>query len=147
MHPVFPFDLAAQDAISRAESDPEQAAEALRLVAACLRRGEALPANLAEYLAGAIEASMSKPQARRAAALCNELHLTAQNRRPAAYWLEVGAYMTDLIEAGASQNAAATAAAVDFGIGEPTAVRYLRQYREAMRAAEAVERLEAGRTD
>ncbi|SDU39205.1 hypothetical protein [Geopseudomonas guangdongensis] len=143
MHPVFPFDLAAQDAISRAESDPEQAAEALRLVAACLRRGEALPANLAEYLAGAIEASMGKPQARRAAALCNELHLTAQNRRPAAYWPEVGAYMTDLIEAGASQNAAA----VNFRIGEPTAVRYLRQYREAMRAAEAVERLEAGRTD
>lgn len=140
--PFFPFCVASQEAIARAASDPEQAAEVLRLAAAYMRRGEALPANLADYLACAIEASMGKPRGHRSGALLEELNLKTRNRRPAAYWLEVGAFMADLTDSGASINTAATEAAIKFNIGEKTASRYLKTYLAAMSESEAVDRAE-----
>lgn len=87
-------DFEAMDAIDRAESDREQAANVLLIAAAYMRRGEALPSHLAEYLAGAIEASMGKPQGKRGDALLLELNLKNQNRRLVAYWRDVGEYMS-----------------------------------------------------
>lgn len=133
----FP-DLAAADAIDRAESDPEQAAEVLRLAAAYMRRGEALPYNLAEYLASAIEASMGKPESHRGGALLEELNLKARNRRPAACWQEVGEFMFWRTgfnfpdKKHTSQNTAATEAAVKFGISESTATRCYRRFVDDM---------------
>lgn len=133
------FDACADYAINRAESDPEQAAEVLRLVAAYLRRGEALPENLARYLADAIEASMSEPKARRAGALCEKLHLKARNRRPSAYWEDVGRYVSDWIGFGINPTDAQNRAAVTFDISEKTAGRYYKQYTEAMEKEAAEE--------
>lgn len=44
--------------LGKAKSDPDAARDALLIAAGYIRRGEALPGNLADHLAGAIEAAI-----------------------------------------------------------------------------------------
>ncbi len=68
-------DDVATNALARIESDPDAARDVLQIASGYIRRGEPLPGNLAEYLAGAIEAAMAKPAKFRAKALSDELGL------------------------------------------------------------------------
>ncbi len=133
------FDPQASEAIARAESDPEQAAVALRIAAGYLRRREVVPDNVADWLADAIVRAMHRPPAHRARALAVELGLAALNRRPAAHWLDVGAFMDNLIDAGANQTTAARDASNEFNVVEATAVTYYKKYRAAWEAARAID--------
>ncbi len=130
------FDVRVHDALRRADADPDAAAEALLIAADYLRRGEPLPRLLVEHLAGAIEAAMGKPAARRGSELLHELKLTARNRRPASDWLDVGAAFEQLVDDGASDTAAKTRVAADFGISETTVLSYARAYRQALALAQ-----------
>lgn len=135
-------DFEASEAINRAESDPEQAAKALLIAARYMREGKPLPDYLAEHLASAIEAAMLKPTESRGVELARELNLTAQNRRPAAYWYEVGNWMDgernpiteDEEPQKLSIEEVAFMAAEHFGISETTAARYYRQYMKEQEA-------------
>jgi len=123
------LDIAAFDAVWRADIDPEQAAEALRIAAGYLRRREPLPDDLADWLADAFESTALKPAKNRAHTLAVELRLKALNRRPKAHWFDVGAFMhRAMTRLDMSQTAAAQAAANKFGIVEATAVAYLKQF-------------------
>lgn len=127
------LDFRVSDCLQRAASSPDAAAQALLFAAEYLRAGESLPVDLVEHLAGAIEAAMVKPAASRGRALLRELKLTAENRRPAdADWYQVGIRFDELLRTGESQNASASQVAVEFGIGESTAKRLWRRYRDAI---------------
>ena len=76
------INFAVSEAIYAAPANPDKAAEVLMLTARLLRSGEPIPAQLAQYLADAFEASMVKPLEIRAKSLTLELNLTALNRRP-----------------------------------------------------------------
>lgn len=133
------IDLVAFEHICAAPSDPDEAANALLLAADYLRRREALPDNLADYLADALESAALKPAAHRADALARELHLTSGNRRPAANWLEVGEAVDAVIHSGLSLNAAKAQIAGDFGIGESTVLRYWQRWCAASEANARIE--------
>jgi hypothetical protein len=131
----FSFDVLADEAILRAESDPEQAAKFLMIAAGYMRRGEVLPENVALHLADAIEASMCKPAHSRGNALLLELNLKALNQRPKAYWWDVGEFMFMRVdfrftdeEKKLSQNEAAIEAAIEFKVSEASAVRYYKAF-------------------
>lgn len=126
------FCVLTQEALTKAEHDPQGAADALLLAAEYIRSGKPLPFPLGDYLVGAIEASMRKPPEHRNAALLAELRLTNGNRRPAADWLAVGAAMSELIDSGLSLNQAKAQLAADMNIGESTAVRMYKQYTAAV---------------
>lgn len=125
------FCVLTHEALSKAEHDPQGAADALLLAAEYIRSGKPLPFPLGDYLAGAIEASMRKPPEHRNAALLAELRLTNGNRRAAADWCEVGRAFEALIDSGLSQNQAKAQIAADMGIGETTAVRMYKQWIDA----------------
>jgi len=126
------FDARVSDALARAEYDPQGAADALLVAAEYMRAGQALPDNLARFMADAIDGSMRKPRELRAKYLLSELKLTVGNRPAAGDWLEIGATFDDLIESGISQNAASDQVAADFNISQSTAVRMWKKYTAAM---------------
>jgi hypothetical protein len=144
------FSCEVHELQSRAPSDPDAAAELLLLAAKYLRNRTPLTDDLADYLAGAIEASMRKPEPHRLNALGTELFLTTPNRRPAADWLEVGRQFDNIVDPfdpsstpAQSQNSAAAQIAADFGISEATAARYWKAYKAALEEHDRIMREEA----
>ena len=125
----FSFDAIACEAIKRSKLENQGAVDALRIAAEYLRRREALPDNLADWLADAIEASMGKPDKENGRALLLELGLTAANRRPAADWIEVSTHWDRLVSDGMSKIQARAATAAAFDIDETTVKRYVTLYR------------------
>lgn len=134
---VLHYDARLAAALSRLDRDPDGAAEALLIAAEYLRSGKQMPPALVEWLAGAFEASMAKPPAKRGAALLHDLGLRAENRRKAADWLEIGFHFDHLMRANPVQGEAAAQVAADFGISESTARRYWTQYVAAWEAHQA----------
>jgi hypothetical protein len=134
-----PIDFTGIDAINWSESHADAAADALLILAQYLRRGEAVPSELAKYLADAIEASMEKPSKARGKAFTDELHLTANNRRPVGYWLEIGQAIEELISNGHSNEIAKAKIVEKYGISEKTAANYLDRYREAINETQRIE--------
>lgn len=128
----FPFDLAAYEAVSAADSDARTAGDALRIAAGYLRRREALPPVLADWLADAFEVAVLKPQEYQTEALALELGLMALNRRRAAVrpW-EVAMFVDDE-DNGNTERQRILAAADRFGIAETTARRHLKGGREVL---------------
>lgn len=131
-------DFDAHEVLMKAESDPNEAANALRIAAQYIREGKPLPWSLAEHLAGAIEGALEKSQADRGPELLRRLKLTAGHRRPKGHYIEVGKLFQERIDAGDSQNAAALHVVSDprfIGhIEEQTAKRLWKKYRAAMDA-------------
>lgn len=127
-------DDAATDCLTRADSDPDAAKDTLLIAAGYIRRGEALPGNLAQYLAEAIEAAMAKPEKFRAKALTDELKLTAQNRRPAGYWATIGGEVETLIKEGSTRENAFSEIGEQHGISQETVKRYWKIYEPAAAA-------------
>ena len=125
------YHLDSSMALHYADSDPDEAARALLIAAEFIRAGKPLPCDLANFLAGAIEASMGKPQAYRNKAFLLELKLTSAGRRPVKtpFLNDPGERLCSYMEAGQSQNIAASQVAADFdGISESTAVRLGKKY-------------------
>jgi hypothetical protein len=122
-------DDAATDALALADSDPEAAKSVLLIASGYIRRGEALPGNLAEYLVEAIETAMAKPQKLRAKALTDELMLTANNRRPAGDWARTGGEVERRVNAGESPEKAILDLSLDTGISDRTIKRYWDKYK------------------
>jgi hypothetical protein len=82
------INFAVSEAIHAAPANADRAAEVLLLSAKLLRSGKPLPAELVDYLAGAFEASMEKPENVRVNALAMELNLKVPNRSPNPFdWL------------------------------------------------------------
>ena len=131
------FDTNAHAAINWAESHPDAARDVLLLAAGYMRRGETLPDNLAEYLCDAIELSMSKDEAgQRARSLTEELHLTALNRRPAGYFIDVGEHYQNLMDEGFTEEVAGEMTAEHFtSLGAPMSKRTAEAKRKEYRAA------------
>jgi hypothetical protein len=126
------FDAQFFDAWIRADSDPDAAASALLIVAARLRERVELTSAIVDFLAGAIEASMHRPQKSRGKALLRELKLASANRRTVkADWVEVGKAFAMLKGPGASQNSVASQVAADFNISESTATQMWKHYLKA----------------
>lgn len=121
-------DDAATAALSLSESDPEAAKDALLIAAGYIRRGEVLPGNLADNLAGAIEAAMAKPPRLRAKAFTDELRLTAKNRRPASNWISIGAEVERQIKGGKNQETAIGDVEANTDISFSTIQRYWKEY-------------------
>ncbi len=118
------LDVRGIELLGRAEANPDAAADVLLLAANYMRAGKPLPDDIAEHLAGAFEAAMSKPQKNRGPALLRELHLTAGNRRPADVdWYELGLRFDRLLAEGNSVNAVASQVGVEFGVDDSTAKR------------------------
>ncbi len=134
-----PFDFTGANDVNWSNSHPDAAADALMLVAGYLRRHEAVPSELARYLADAIEASMSKPNKIRAKVFTNNLHLTGNNRRPAGYWYDIGRDADNLIDDGKKQADAFSEIAEKYNsypqmrISEETVKKYWREYRAALK--------------
>lgn len=128
-HPdIFPFDLAAFEAVAGADSEARTAPDAMRIAAGYLRRREPLPPILADYLADAFEVAAAKSEDRQAEALALELGLMALNRRRTAVrpW-EVALFVEDA--QGPTERQRILAAADHFGIAETTARRLLKEGR------------------
>jgi hypothetical protein len=133
------FDVAAFEAVCRAESDPEAAAQAMQLAAKYIREQKPLPDTLREWIADALDDAALKPMKYRAKALTDALFLTANNRRPKGDWLGIGAEMYGLVGPGTSVNAAAELAASKYDIDVRTAKRYWRQYQKVRAEHDAIE--------
>lgn len=127
-------DETATDCLACAESDPSAASEALLIAASYIRRGEALPGNLAQFLVEAIEAAMLKPEKFRAKALTDELNLTGNARRPADDWATIGYEVEVLIQQGNTQGNAFGGVAEQYEISEETVKRYWKIYAPAAKA-------------
>lgn len=123
--------------LAKAESDPDAARDALLIAAGYIRRGDALPGNLAEHLAGAIEAAMAKPEKLRAKALTDELNLTANNARPAGDWAHIGCEAEELVRKGLTQEKAFGKISNKYDMSEITVRRYFRQCDKAQALIDA----------
>ena len=139
------FDLEFSEHMSRADRDPDAAAAALLTIAQRLRQGQLLKPDVVEYLAGAIEASMVKPQKNRGAALLREFKLTTGNRPPVNVdCLEVGRQFDASVISGKSQNQVASRLAVHYKISESTARNHWKKY---LNYLEIVDRINAEEAD
>lgn len=128
------IDLRAVDHQIMAEADPAAAAQLLLLVAEYLRKREAVPDNIADYIARAIEEAMRAPVKERSKALGDNLHLSTNNRRPAKVsYIDVGEAFDSLLEKGESKNVAKMETSILFKISESTAERRWRKYREELK--------------
>ena len=127
------FRAAVADILAKAPSDPEAAAQVLKIAAQCLRAGELMPPDLASFLADAFESAALKPDEHsRAKTLARDLHLIAGgNRRPKASYVKVAqTYERFLLVV--NKTVARSKCAEQFEIDERTVQRYLAQYnREA----------------
>ncbi len=130
-------DFEAWDTVFRAPSDSDEAANALLIAAKYIRERKPLPHGLDGYIAGAIEYSMRKDKKHRNTAFLRELHLAAENRRPAkGDWHEVGNEVEMMIDDhGYSQNKATKEVAKKHGISASTAKRW---YQKNLAAKELV---------
>lgn len=124
------FDGEAYECVRKSRFSAEEAAKALLIAAKYIRAGKPLPMDLDSWLAGAFEEAVRHP-ANIGHVLLVCLGLKANNRRKVADWLDIGPLFEEMLEAGMSQNMAATAIAADHGISESTAVRLWKKYTAA----------------
>lgn len=129
----FSFDADAQQHIQRAHVKGDDAAEALLMVAKYLRSGEPVPSNLAEYLAGAIEAAMVKDSNKRASELLIELGLKAKNRREIEDWIKIGSTVEELLDSGKAKFNAFLDVAEMYGITDKTVKKYFNKYQKTLK--------------
>ena len=127
--PRLNIDFDAMELLSRAESHPEAAAEAIRLAAKYIRREQPLPSGLKEWIANALDDAALKPAAYRAKALTDALCLTANNRRPAGNWFDIGHEFDGFMSEGKyTINSVANFIAEKHSIDPSTARRYWRKF-------------------
>lgn len=122
---IFPFDVAASEAMRGAHTTARTAADVLEIAARYLRQRKPLPPALADYLADAFETSAAKPLDNQGAVLLRELGIKAENRRPThAAPFELALFVDDKSN-GNSERQRIMAAVREFGIAETTVRRFL----------------------
>lgn len=136
------IDFEASEAVDLAPSDSNEAARALLMAAKYIREEKPLPRPLSGYLADAIEYSMHKDKDHRNTAFLRELHLEAENRRPAkARWIDVGYEVEELIEEhGYSQNKATKEVAEKRKVSASTAKRLYKVWLQAIAETQEINR-------
>jgi len=117
-------------AMDWSESDPQQAAEVLRIAAKYLRSGEKLPLALALFLADAFERAMSKASMVRGSELLINLNLKAMNKRPAANFEYVGSQLQKRIDSEIPRQRALKEVAEKYNIDKKTVQRMHKKYIE-----------------
>jgi hypothetical protein len=146
------FSIEAHDALTNAPKSSDDAAKLLLIAARHIRNQEPLPMGLAEFIADAIESSMTlQDDEERIRKFLLGLHLTSDHRRPEfTNWYEIGAAMDDELQKNDSdhrqparvrpkkitQNQAARIVSNQFGASPATVVRLYKKYKDALKAAE-----------
>lgn len=115
---ALPIEL--EKAMDLSESDPNQAAQVLRIAANYLKNQAVMPYPLALFLADAIDRAMSKASGMRASELLINLHLKSTNRRPASNFEYVGHDLQKLLDAKMQKTKAVLEVAENYFIDEKT---------------------------
>jgi hypothetical protein len=123
-------------AMDLSESDPNQAAEVLRIAAKYLRSRERMPDALAYYLADAFERAMKCASVARGSELLINLHLVVTHRRTVANFEHVGFDLERLLQSKISKGEAVLRICEKYDISESTVKRMLKKY-QAFKASEA----------
>lgn len=116
------------NALELAESDPQQAAQVLRIAASYLKKMEPLPSALAYFLGDAFERAMKKPTTARGSELLVNLHLEVTHRRPKANFEWVGGDVERLIQAKVKKGEAIIRVGETYKVSESTANRMYQDY-------------------
>lgn len=115
-------------ALELAASDPQQAAQVLRIAASYLKRLEPLPSALAYFLGDAFERAMKRPTTSRGSDLLVNLHLQVTHRRLKANFEWVGGDVERLIQAKVPKGDAISQVEETYEIGESTVKRMHQDY-------------------
>ena len=125
-----------EEAMDLSESDPNQAAEVLRIAAKYLRSGERMPYALAYYLADAFERAMNRASITRGSELLINLRLMVTHRRAAANFEYVGFDLERLLQSKLPKGEAMLRICEKYNISESTVKRMVKKY-QAFKASEA----------
>lgn len=115
-------------ALKLSESDPEQAAQVLRIAADYLINQKQLPSALAFFLGYAFEHAMKKASICRGSELLINLNLKVAHRRPKANFENVGMEVERLVYAKVPKGEAIIQAAEAYGLNESTVKRMHTKY-------------------
>jgi hypothetical protein len=145
------FSIEAFEALTNAPKSSDAAAHLLLIAARYIRNQEPLPMELAEFIADAIESSMTIPDGEeRIRKFLLGLHLTSDHRRPEfTNWYEIGCAMDDELHKDhgdqrqparvrlkkITQNQAALIVSKRFGASPATVVRLYKKYKDALKDA------------
>lgn len=124
------FSLSSTELIRKSNISSDNAAKTLLTIARNLRAGELLDHQLADWLASAIEDSMTKPHEYRGKALLRELGLGALNRREKLDCLDFGKAVEALLEKGLDEKQAVNEASFNYKVDEKTGRKYFKKYKE-----------------
>ena len=116
------------NALALAKSDPQQAAQVLRIAAGYLKKMKPLPSALAFFLGDAFERAMKRPTTSRGQELLVNLHLEVTHRRTKANFEWVGVDVEELIHAKVSKGAAIIQVGEYYGISDSTVKRMHKKY-------------------
>jgi len=116
------------NAMKLAASDPQQAAQVLRIAAGYLKKLEPLPSALALFLGEAFEMAMKRPTTSRGSDLLLNLHLKVTHRRPKANFEWVGGDVERLIQAKVTKGEAIIRVGETYEINESTVKRMHKDY-------------------
>jgi LysM repeat protein len=122
-------------ALELSKSDPQQAAQVLRIAASYLKKQEQLPSALALFLGDAFEHAMKKPTTSRGSQLLINLSLEVAHRRPKANFEYVGIEVEQLVQAKIKKGEAISRVGETYGIDDSTVKRMHKKYL-ALKASE-----------
>jgi hypothetical protein len=117
-----------EEAMNLSESDPNQAAEVLRIAAKYLRSGERMPYALACFLADAFERAMKRASVTRGSELLINLRLMVTHRRKAANFEYVGFDLERLLQSKLPKGEAMLRIGEKYGISVSTVRRMHDKY-------------------
>lgn len=123
---ALPIEL--EKAMDFSKSDPNQAAEVLRIAAKYLKNQAEMPYPLALFLADAFDRAMSKASGMRASELLINLNLKSNNRRPASNFEYVGHDLQERLDAKMQKTKALLEVAEKYLIDEKTVERMHKNY-------------------
>jgi len=121
-------DTELDNALALAASDPQQAAQVLRIAAKYLKRLQPLPSALAFYLGEAFEIAMTRPTTSRGSELLVNLHLEVTHRRTKANFEWVGGDVERLIQAKITKGEAILLVGESYEIDVSTVKRMHKNY-------------------
>ena len=117
-------------ALELSETDPNQAAEVLRIAATYLKNQEEMPYALAYYLGDAFERAMKRVSVVRGSELLINLNLMVTNRRASANFEHVGSDLERLLQLSEPKGDAILRISEKYGISDSTVKRMYKKYRE-----------------
>ena len=117
-------------ALELSETDPNQAAEVLRIAATYLKNQEEMPYALAYYLGDAFERAMKRVSVVRGSELLINLNLMVTNRRASANFEHVGSDLERLLLSSEPKGDAILRISEKYGISDSTVKRMYKKYRE-----------------